>query len=108
MPTRKFVTKEQVWAELDTLGEDRVRELFTAGQYGGPKHAFAAEWLQRKAEARAERATRRELKLRRRKALAAGGVPKRKRRSRRRFGLAFAVLFVALAIGAALVIGLSR
>jgi hypothetical protein len=47
-------TKEELWGELERLGESAVRVRFTTGFYGtaGRKHVFVEEWLQFKQAAR--------------------------------------------------------
>jgi hypothetical protein len=49
-------SKADFWAELDSLGEDIVRERLIAKRYGdvGPKHDLAIEWLRIKDQGRLE------------------------------------------------------
>jgi hypothetical protein len=46
---------EQFWAELDALGEEKVRERAVVGAYGSGhnKKELAQEWLRQKDQARA-------------------------------------------------------
>ena len=47
-------TKETFWAELDKLGEEKVRERIVAKAYGeaGHKRAFAEDWLRNREASR--------------------------------------------------------
>jgi hypothetical protein len=47
-------TKEELWTELERLGESAVRVRLTTGFYGsaGRKHVFVEEWLQFKQASR--------------------------------------------------------
>jgi hypothetical protein len=51
-------TKDQLWASLNDLGEDKVRERLATHVYGkvGDKRALVEEWLRRKDQERVEAA----------------------------------------------------
>jgi len=47
-------TKDELWADLAALGEDKVREQLVTGFYGevGERHALVVEWLRVQDDAR--------------------------------------------------------
>jgi hypothetical protein len=49
-------TKDELWAELAVLGEEKVREFFVVGRYGdvGEKRALVESWLRAKEDERKE------------------------------------------------------
>lgn len=46
--------KDEFWAELNTLGEDQVREYVGLGLYANKKKKFAKEWLSQKETQRSD------------------------------------------------------
>ncbi len=47
--------KDKLWAELDALGEDQVRENLGLGRYGYRRKGGVEEWLRQKEHKRASR-----------------------------------------------------
>ncbi len=47
--------KDKLWAELDALGEDQVREKLGLGHYGDRRRAGVEEWLRQEEHKRASR-----------------------------------------------------
>jgi hypothetical protein len=69
-------TKEELWAELDAMGEPRVRELVLMDHFGsagmvGSKRPLAEEWIQAQDRARQEASEARQASAAERAAAAA-------------------------------------
>jgi hypothetical protein len=52
---RETVRAEELFAQLERLGEAEVQRLFDAGSYQPREEPFVREWLLRRAEDRARR-----------------------------------------------------
>ena len=47
--------KDKLWAKLDALGEDQVRENLGLGHYDGRRKPYVEEWLRQEEHKRAHR-----------------------------------------------------
>ncbi len=47
--------KDRLWADLDALGEDQVRENLGLGRYGDKRKSGVKEWLRQEEHKRASR-----------------------------------------------------
>ncbi len=67
------VTDEQLWAELEEIGEDKVRTRLATNVYGhaGNKRVLVEEWLRRKDQARKDSSNREQIAIARAAAAAA-------------------------------------
>jgi hypothetical protein len=48
-----YLTRDGLWRELDSLGEDRVRQRLAQGAYSDRTRLLVEEWLRQHAEKRA-------------------------------------------------------
>ncbi len=95
--TQGTFSKDQLWAELEALGEAKVRERLVTKAYGdvGHKRALVEEWLRLKDQARSEAVTREQIDIARAAANAARDSADEARKANTNARIASAIATIA-------------